>query len=177
MTQLRRHLLLFVRGSVAFRGGWGDLEHPLRLCCLSKGRRSSLGRKGKNSLKRSSPGLYFGMAESPASQQSCQNCRDPRGSAHRNETYVFASIQIIRIFSNLLLPSLHRSSGRWRAERGGWGALSQGGGRAAGPRVLGLLSRCPPLTHLMLFHHFTEAGIPLRDPSVKLGDSHFDRQS
>lgn len=115
--------ILFVRGSVAFWGVWGG-----GLIC------SSPGRKGKNSLKCSCPGLYFRIAEGPTPQQSCQNCRDARDSAHGNETHVFAPI--LRVSSNLLLPSLHRSWGRRRTERGGWGALSQdeGGPRGSGSR-------------------------------------------
>jgi hypothetical protein len=50
------------------------------------------------------------------------------------------------------------------------------GPRVPGSSGPGLQRRRPALTHLMLFHHFAEARIPLRDPSVKLGDSHFHRQ-
>lgn len=127
-------IILFVRGSVAFLGGMaggGDFEYLLRLSCLYKGICSSPGRKGKNSLKCSCPGLNFRIAEGPTPQQSCQNCRDARDSAHGHETHVFAPI--LRVSSNLLLPSLHRSWGRRRAERGGWGAQSQDEGGPRGP--------------------------------------------
>ena len=50
--------------------------------------------------------------------------------------------------------------------------------RRRGPRSPGPLSsnRWPSLTHLMLFHHFAEARVTLRHPSVKLGDAHLHCQ-
>lgn len=45
-------------------------------------------------------------------------------------------------------------------------------GPLAGPQRAGGRESRRPLTHLMLFYHFAEAGVPLRDPPVKLGDSH-----
>lgn len=64
----------------------------------------------------------------------------------------------------LTLGAPSPSAGRRRA---GGGAVNPVPA-ASGPRA--------PLTHLMLLHHFAEAGVPLRDPPVKLGDSHLHCQ-
>lgn len=118
---------------------------------------------------------YGALAQHPLSEsrkglpgREPSELRRPRGCAHRNA----ARRRVRSPSAPLASPPSRQTTSRKR----GLESPRPRGERAAGPRVLGLRSRGPSLTHLMLFHHFAEAGIPLRDPSVELGDSHVDCQ-
>lgn len=175
VTRLRRRSSPFVRGPAASRGpGGGDSERPLRRRRLSgedaapragERRLHGSGRRRTRFQDPGRPRAAAELSERPPSPRLCAQTKPTPSPSFRSPG------------SPQTFPrppaAGHPADG---GQRGGCGAPSQGGGRAAGPRVLGPRAAGPALTHLMLFHHFTEAGIPLRDPSVKLGDSHFDRQ-
>ena len=86
-------------------------EHTLRFETSRKKNETCnfLGRKGKHSRERCSPGLDVGVTQA-LPRQELSEPPHPRGSAHRRATCAFAPTQITRVSSNVLLPSLRRSA-------------------------------------------------------------------
>lgn len=165
-----------VRGSVgpwlwAGPGGPGRTASALRW----ETHPAAPGSTGKrSSVRRTGPAPAFGIAEGPARQGAVRTAAPPRLRAQkRSLSSPHSGHPGVRSPSVALAspPSWQTTS-----RKGDWGAPVPGWSGPRGPGSSALRSRCPSLTHLMLFHHFAEAGIPLRDPSVELGDSHFDCQ-
>lgn len=177
--------------------GWGGMRLWIRKVNKTMRPRRRLGlcarRGGARTSPPASPPLVEGRPQRPAEgrealtaallpdfpsepraacrQPSCQNAAIPRLGPDARPVAAPPFGQ--RVTSALRAPSLRRSAaGAGREPRPESPAPVEGGPRGPGPRLPG---HPRSLTHLMLFHYFAEAGIPLRDPSVKLRDSHFDR--
>lgn len=115
------------------------------------------------------PRTRFRNRGRPCLAGSCQNVTEALPTEMQPVFAPYGSSRCPQPFCSLPSPPSRQTTSRKET-----GEPPSPGGAGRGSSACA--DAAPSLTHLMLLHHFAEAGIPLRDPSVKLGNSHFNCQ-